>query len=671
MARLGDNPFDLNKASHYSSEDILDFWVDIAPGGLVSVLEPTSITPMLLLGGKGSGKTHLMRYCSAPVQAARHNGSLINAIKAERYVGVYVPAEALNTHKFAGKGLAEDAWAAAFGAYFENWLVSNLLQVAQEALGEGFFHNRGLDFQKKLHDLFDINVEVSSLSEVLDYLVSLRKKTDYLVNMSALTRDITGIEIPFSTGNLLFGIPDLIANFFPEIGNALFVYLIDEFENFTVEQQKFINTLIRYRKGRATIKVGARLYGFRTYATLGSGEPIRDGAEFKQVVLDRFLREHAYEYQTFSIDLTLSRLKRSGVVAIQRGEQLLAAFEELERGDNWRTQSLEVVASKDTRGIPRPHMSHLKRRLEDAGLPKDIAADVLKVLEFQENPFIEKVNTFIFMREWSGLDTKAKGLAAKISADCRRFVELGKAAAPDYWQVVDHFSSDLLAQMYRDAGGGKRLPYAGFQTLVELSQGIPRNLLGMLSHIYRRGLFAGEMPFAGGKISIETQTYGVAEGAKAFWNEAQPDADLTEVREAIESLALLFRSIRYSDKPSECDLGTFSVNMEKLTERAKQVIRTAENWSNLVKIDAGSKNKNSQNHNALLIDSKFQFSPMLTPIWGISHHRRGLIELQPDLANAIFDPERRDNLVKLIQDRVSGMNAPKMWKRSTLQTKLI
>jgi hypothetical protein len=138
--------------------------------------------------------------------------------------------------------------------------------------------------------------------------MGLRKATDHTVNMSAITRDISSLIIPFSTGRLLFGIPDLIAEYFPDLGNPVFVYLIDELENFTTDQQVLLNTLIRYRKGRATIKVGARLCGVRTYATLGSGEPIRRGSEFIQVELDRFLRDHADEYREFATHLTLSRL---------------------------------------------------------------------------------------------------------------------------------------------------------------------------------------------------------------------------------------------------------------------------------------------------------------------------------------------------------------------------
>lgn len=66
--------------------------------------------------------------------------------------------------------------------------------------------------------------------------------------------------------------------------------------------------------------------------------------------------------------------------------------------------------------------------------------------------------------------------------------------------------------------------------------------------------FAGEFPFDGGVISISSQTDGVKDSANWFWDDAQPDSNGATVRESVDSLATLFREVRYSEKPSECDL---------------------------------------------------------------------------------------------------------------------
>ena len=121
--RSDGNPFDLTKASDFSDSEILNYWVDL-PGpdantpGLLSVLKPKLVMPMLLLGGKGSGKTHLMRFCSAPVQSMRHGGSLSNALTNEGYLGIYLRTDGLNTGRFKGKGQPDEAWSAIFSYSF-------------------------------------------------------------------------------------------------------------------------------------------------------------------------------------------------------------------------------------------------------------------------------------------------------------------------------------------------------------------------------------------------------------------------------------------------------------------------------------------------------------------------------------------------------------------------
>lgn len=263
-------------------------------------------------------------------------------------------------------------------------------------------------------------------------------------------------------------------------------------------------------------------------------------------------------------------------------------------------------------------------------------------------PLLEKVNILLLYRAWADTTGEIRTAAGSISAKADAFIAGGKAAAPDYEDVLSHFGSDLLAQLYRECG--KTIPYCGWEQLVHLSQGIPRNLLGILKQIYRRSSFAGEKPFAEGIISVESQSLGVLDSAAWFWEDAQPTGSGVDVREGVEALAVLFRTIRYSDKPGECDVGTFSVDEERLTENARKVLQTCENWSYLIKIQAGSKNKNSH-----AVDAKYQLGPMLAPRWGVSIHRRGTIELQQELANAILDHTKRAALGSLMRGRVQNM----------------
>ncbi|PDT21301.1 hypothetical protein [Rhizobium hidalgonense] len=654
ITRLEENPFDLVKASDFSAAEIVEYWVDISnnDGGLVQLLQPKLRTPMLILGGKGSGKTHLMRYCSAPVRAALCGGDLGAAVANDGYLGIYVPAEGLNSHKFAGKGQSPDLWLAIFNMYFELWLATSLLASIGEAIRSptvNEFDEKA--FVKGVTGLFDIEIdlETETIDGLIAFLTRLRKKIDYAANNVAVTGHMDPIEIPFSPGRLVFGVPATLANVSVGFSETVVTYLIDEAENFTSEQQRFLNTLIRYRSGNTTFRIGARLYGIRTYRTLGSGEPIKRGSEFLQLELDAFLRDHEQDYKIFASKLVVRRLQQSGSVVAAGQANLSVFFEELDKDNNYQKPLLKLLESRDKAGKERPYFRKLKKQLSDHfDRPAEWHKRLVDCLTVRDNPLLEKLNIFLLYRDWSDSASKLMQTAESIKKLTESYLA-GDRKSSGYGDVLAHFDSDLLAQLYRDCG--QNVPYCGLDTLIHLSQGIPRNLIGILKQIYRRSLFSGERPFVGGHvISVESQSLGVLDSAAWFWEDAQPDTFGVEARESVEALAVLFRTIRYSDKPSECDLCTFAVDEEKLTRNAKEVLQASEHWSYLIKVPLGHKGKNHRD-----LGGKYQLGPMLAPRWGVSVHRRGTLQLQMELANAILDDEKKDDLRALFLKRVSGM----------------
>jgi hypothetical protein len=653
---LHENPFDLNRASDFSDAEIAEHWVDFsdAQGGLLGILKPTLKTPMLLLGGKGSGKTHLLRYCSAPVQAARRDGNLVRAIEQDRYLGVYVLANALNTDKFSGKGQTDEFWTPIFSMYFELWLATSLVEIFRDYCRQRAEPIDEASFATRFSDLFDIPMtgEFSDIATVLSYLTRARKSIDFAVNNSSLSGKPASITITFSPGRLVFGVPKLIGNLVEELRDTLFVYLIDEIENFTAEQQRYLNSLIRYRSGNATIKLGARLYGIKTYATLGSGEPIKRNAEYERVELDSLLREQPKEYENLVRSLIVKRLRAFGSLVETKGNKTLdECFEELDNRNYWEAAQHDLLKRGDS---DRKRSLGNKLR-EDLKLIPTIAAQeidaILGFLALPNHLFLEKAASFYFRKHWPRTPDQALALAERVGAQARALAEGNRAQGKELHDLIQHWGSDILAQLYYDFR--RRVPYTGFSTMVTLSQGIPRNLLTNLKHVYRRAQFAGEQPFESGMISIRSQTDGVRDGASWFWEDAQPGSDGMRVREAVEGVAVLFRTVRFGHAPSECDLCMFSVSREDLTDNSLRVLEIAENWSYLIRLPEGRRNKNNKR-----VDEKYQLAPMLAPRWEVSEHRRGSTELSAELANAIFDPEQRSKLPAIFKRRVARIVSP-------------
>ena len=81
-----ENPFSIVKANDYSDEEIVKYWVGLGVGNdsIHMKLRPNELIPKYILGSKGCGKTHLLRYFSYESQKQRFNGDIIKLIKEEK-----------------------------------------------------------------------------------------------------------------------------------------------------------------------------------------------------------------------------------------------------------------------------------------------------------------------------------------------------------------------------------------------------------------------------------------------------------------------------------------------------------------------------------------------------------------------------------------------------------
>ena len=506
------NPFNLTKANDFSDTEIQEFWVDIpGEGGLLGLLKPTSPMPMLVLGGKGSGKTHLMRFCSFELQKVRmKEGSVLDAVHQDGYMGIYLRCEGLNANRFAHKGQSLEVWNDVFQYYMELFLGELLLRnVAQLFESNGTSPSIELGFVYAVMSLFDsIDGErPRRLTDLIAYLRRLRAEVDGEVNNCALRKTLD-VTIRASRSTLIFGIPATAIRYLPKLSNTLFVYLIDELENFSLEQQRYVFTLLRERKAPCSFKVGARLYGIKTYQTFSGDEEIKEGAEYEKLPLDELLRENPERYKRFATSLVAARisalvLRRPDFVDRVAGE-LEGMFAQYPVDKFAREQTKHVLTKYD--GRERPYFEQFARDfLKYSKGGGDEVALLVDRLRVPTIPLLEKVNLLVLFQAWAGnLDLRVK--AVEVERMCADFKD-GRSSESDYARVFSHFSSDMLAQLLRQTGRDQE--YVGFDSFIHMSMGLPRNLLICLKHIYHWSLFNSERPFQKGVVSLDSQKQGV------------------------------------------------------------------------------------------------------------------------------------------------------------------
>ncbi|MFO1447296.1 MAG: hypothetical protein U1F61_03880 [Opitutaceae bacterium] len=647
-----DNPFKLTRASDLDDEQILRLWVD-PDNDLADRLRPSSQLPMIILGGKGSGKTHLMRYHSYAIQERLHGSANMGGVVSKcGYLAVYGRCSGLNADRFARKNFTEEQWQTLFAYYLELWIGQLILQTVRD-----FLHHSDLlgTFQESrlvdhINALFDrpLNPAPETLADFAAHLRSCQRELDLAVN-NASFGPVRIPEICLSPGALIFGIPREVTKNVPFLKKTLFTLLIDEYEHLPERAQRYVNTLVRERENPVTFKIGARLYGFRTYSTFSGDEELREGSEYELLNLDDALRKKEDAYERFALNLCVSRIKFSA------GNQFPDSWNETNSIERFLRLFEEPATIEDrvakklaTKGIA-PWIEDVRQSLEKfTGMSGGEIQNLVGKLR-HPIPLIEKTNTFLLYRCWS----RKENLAASgdtIVASANAFYS-EKSKESEHWKVLDKFRDDMRAQMLEDL----ELPqqYLGVSTWIRMSNGIARNLVTTLKHVFDWAHFHQENVLAEGGISVRSQTKGVEAASEWFLNDARVlGRDLATVKSGLNRVSSLLRTLRFSQKPPECSLSTFEIDVENSRAEFTRILQLCEHWSLVIRVN----DRLDRNSKANVL--KYRISGMIAPKYDLPLYTRGSIHLSTPEAAVIFGGAPESEFTKITRARANRVNPP-------------
>lgn len=662
--RRRSNPFVITKAVDLTDEQIQTLWVDVVsqPDAMAELARPASPMPTIILGGKGSGKTHLMRYHSYELQVLRYRGSNLNVrsgIERDGYIGMYLRCSGLNAGRFSGKRQPEERWRQVFAYYIELWLAQSLLRVAGD-LKIGIDDGDEEDLCVEILQLFDRvpEGEFRTLKAVAALLATLQKDLDYRANNCVVTGKLDP-EILVTAGKLIFGVPRLLSQRYRFLKDAMFVYAIDEYENLSESQQRFINTLVRERELPATLRIGGKLYGIKTWGTDSADEEILLDSEYELLPLDERYRANKAKYREFANALIRKRLAASLETSVlldgvAPAGDLGRIFETSNTA--WDSPELyEIFFGRPS--SQRAHFQSLRTRLIENGYAEgkgkvDIE-DLIQRLAVPSYPLLEKLNLLLLYQDWSGGKNITQSSYA-ISLLCKTFVEGNRKRGGRYVGTLDHFKGDLVAQILRE--NSRKQDYYGLENFVAMSAGLPRGLLTILKYVMDWSTFNGEEPFSSFRISRDAQHRGVKDASDWFYeNMRKAGNDGFLVQAAIDRLANVFRINRFSPKPIECSLITFSLDENSVSLEARRILKLAESRSFLIRVPGGQRERNSER-----ITMKFQLNNMLAPRWDLPLGRRGAIPLKPYEVDAIFDHSKTSEFQQVLDEWAerTGVSAP-------------
>lgn len=643
------SPFEVTKAVDFNDPQIERTYVSFG-GRERSIVDPASPMPQFLTGMKGGGRTHLMRHYSFPLQRTRGE-RVLSEIQGDGYLGVYFRCSGLNGSRFSGRGQSEEVWASAFSYYMDLWLTELLIATVSDIDGaEGWDQQATAVIRSTIAHVLRapelLEADGPPLQVALHYLSQLRSELDWLINNAAHTGDFS-FEVRASPGVLLFQCCQTVAQL-PGFQDVRITFLADEYENLTQEQQVYFNTLIREKEAPATFLIGARTWGVKTHLTLSGGEQNKRGSEYEEYSMEEAYAKNPKEYESFCRNLITVRLTDHGLSESQANEWISRLS--FESDDRFFSKRLGAVLQKYN-PQDRPYLRRLETVLQGAVSPA-VVEEVVGELSLPEYPLLEKLAVLRFYQQWSGGQMPSPAIARASLDSVTPLIE--GTESPALTNFFNQRKSDAVAQIYNEVG--RQTAYAGFTELVGMSGFLPRSLLMILKYVSHWADFHGEDVFYGGEqISERALSEGVLDAANWYLADAKPlGSEGEECEIAVRRLGRYLQSIRYSDKPSEIDITTFSSNLERVSPEALAVLERCLDHGLLAEVRGGRAARNFGSTHR-----KFQLHPMLTPIWGLRPGRRGDATFTTHTVEAIFSPLMSEGIfANAHENLIQAMNAP-------------
>lgn len=646
------NPFDVTKAVDYSDADIYRYWVGMDGQDFMTVMKPSSLMPMMIVGSKGSGKTHIMKYYSYELQKIKCKQKglpLKDELEKEKFLGVYIRCSGFNADKFSGKGVSDDKWAALYGYFWELWVGERIISMLIDLkYNEGVLDLDEGILVSSIYGLFLKPIDREcTLNELRNFLLERQNDLEYQVQgFMFMGEEYPKVDVLLPVNRLTYGIPNILKETIPFFKDKYIMYLIDELENFSENQQQLIQTLLREKPLSCNFRVGTRPYGIRTLCTLGGVEENHEGSEFEKIVLDDILRKYK-KYKEYVLRIVENRLQNSELV-IPDGATV---------NDLIETETVDEVLGRVFSKKERQSRSYLLRLRKDITqlrkLGEKDVEDIMKQITFDDDFVVERTNVVLLYRKIKSKKCKnLKDEAVAIHKSALKYYKT-KDVATEHYSFLDKYSQDIIDMLIKE--GREDLAYNGIDKLIELSCGTPRTILRLLKSAFNNQYFnTGEIPFEGGrKLTVDSQVYGIENTSEWFFEENRiPSFVKSRVIDSVTRLGNYLQSLRFSDVPPQCGINIFSLPEEEMSDEARSNFEKLKQYSYFVEYE-DRRVKNSDNKTRV-----YGFNTILLPKWELSLSRRGLVQISKLEADLLFDTEKSAECDKHFKDKMKQYNFP-------------
>lgn len=647
------NPFAGFNASLMNDDEIMKYWVkpQILFEQQAIGVDLTGNIPVILMGGRGTGKTTLLKFMSNEVQVKKYlseHKDGRNFFKDTPYIGVYYRFDGPSLSSFTDRHAEEVVWETLFKHYFEIVIgqkyVAMLLNLKKnKCLNFNSDSEKNIVYKAMMFIDTDypLKEEICTLENFSKILQSMADKIFQFINEAPLQKEPEFRSRPIiPPGKLIFGMAELFIEEIPEFQRKNIVILLDEYENLLLQQQKIVNTLIKHVKQPVTFRIGARINGFKTYDTLNEGELLMEDADYRKILFEDILLSHTENYKNLLKEIARKRLESINMFK----ENNLTDIEEWLGNFDPVNEALEVVSGRKVQNHHineyknQKHIQEIIKELKKRNI-SDVEIDkLLPQLIYPKNTLMEMLNLLLLRR----------GYSPKEIINLFNLYIARKKNAPEFKIYKDLYEKNKLALLFQliSLYRPKKKMYAGFDVFSMLTSGIIRNFLELCYQCFNIALFyEGEELLKKRRISQKYQTEGAETRSEKFYNviDIIPKYG-NNIKSLVGSLGAVFSTCHMDSRLREPEVTYFCVDKSLLSEDVREIFNTAVKWSVLQQ----KKPMKSKSPTEPLLDV-YALNHILAPYFCISYRLRGRIPAfsKRDIETLIFgDYDKKRNTIR-------------------------
>lgn len=286
MISLFNNPFVSCTARDMSYSDVMNYWCSpyecykISEADLVS-----SVTPIIIEGARGSGKTMILKHLSFFCQKETFSpNKILDSIARAGYLGVYFRYSADYNTLFDSLNRDTQYREALFDNYFQLCISLEIARVLC-SLDEEISSKDKENLYSSLANILD-EKNINGSTSFAGWIERSIRMQDDIIRKSQYTEYYELKNVVPKT--FLFDVIALIQKSIPQLSHTMFIITIDEYEN-VGDYQRVINTYIKQMEGKGnyTFRIGVRPEGIRDYVTNISDEFLQEGRDYirKQLII--------------------------------------------------------------------------------------------------------------------------------------------------------------------------------------------------------------------------------------------------------------------------------------------------------------------------------------------------------------------------------------------------